>query len=482
VRVDAPPLLAAKAAWVLTTLLAACGARADVHVNPPAGAAQVGSCALAYAAQPVPGVPTLPLSAAALELFTERRPLPAGSFGVFDVGATKVTGAFPVAGDCEESPTFAVPFDLVASAFVLLAAWDELTSTKRDAHGRFPFAASIFATEPELDVGRPAVDAYLPIVRDLVGARLAELGRPPLPAAEWGPGERFALALTHDIDNLRGKLVRDSLAFGRRTATGARRLPLVGPRPGDGTPHREPYRTIVELLEREHRVGVSSTFFVLAGHSHPTDGGRPDIYQAHVPAVLRLLGAGEREIGLHGNHRDAHDPVALTDDRASLAARAQAAIDGVRYHYLKCLYHDTLPMLDEAGFTYDTSLAYAEREGWRCGFSHPFHPFDVARERPLGLVELPLALMDSTLQEAKYRGLAAPQARTAALAIAGRLRDGGGGSAVLWHQNRFHPATSLGYGDVYWELLEWSRANGAALLSAGELVQRWRARAGETEP
>jgi hypothetical protein len=52
---------------------------------------------------------------------------------------------------------------------------------------------------------------------------------------------------------------------------------------------------------------------------------------------------------------------------------------------------------------------------------------------------------------------------------------------VLWHQNRFHPHVGRGYGDVYWHLLGWAREQGAALLPAGELVRRWKARAGENE-
>ena len=493
VGVDAPPPLARKAAWVLTTLLAACGARAEVLYDCSPDDARAASCALAYAARPLPGVPTLPLSPEAHELIAARLPLPGGSFAAIDVGAVRLAGAFPVRPDGGDpaAPSFAVPFDLVASAFVLLAAWDELTSPARDAHGRFPFAASTFATEPLLAIGRPPVDQYVGVVRSLVDARLAALGRPPLKPPQWGADERFALALTHDVDDLRRWILRGLLATGNDLAAAARggRLPRghivrsdlarLGVA-GDGPYGQDPYRTVLTLLEREGRLGASSTFFVLASHSHPNDGLQPEVYQRRVPALLRLLATHEREIGLHGNHRDAHDPAALQADHASLAERARSTVAGVRYHYLKCLYHDTLPMLDDAGFAYDTSLAFAEHEGWRCGFSHPFHPYDVARERQLDIVELPLALMDSTLQDVKYRGLALPQAREAALAVAQRLRETGGGSAVLWHHNRFHPQAGHGYGDVYWDLLDWARGNGGALLPAGELVRRWKTLAGET--
>jgi hypothetical protein len=484
--VAAPLVLAHKAAWVLTTLLAACGARAEVLFDPAPD--RYATCVLAYAAEPVPGVPTVPLSSEALDLVAERRPLPRGAFTALQVAGRTLPGAFLVEPGL---PSFAVPFDLIASAFVLLAAWDEATSAERDAHGRFPYAASLFAAHPVLELGRPPVDEYLAVVRDVVGARLAELGHVPLDPPDWGEGERFALALTHDVDNVKRWTARGWLGAGKRTAAAVRSRELdrarfelggVGYALTRDLPRGEdPYWTFPELLRREDELGTSSTFYLIASHGHPTDGVQPAVYRRRTPALLHLLRQARREIGLHGNHRDARDLEALTTDRAALAERAQATVAGVRFHYLKCLYHETLPMLDEAGFDYDTSLAYAEREGWRCGFSFPFHPYDLARDRPLELVELPLALMDSTLQERRYRGLDAPQARAAATAVVERLRASGGGSAVLWHQNRFHPHVGRGYGDVYWHLLGWAREQGAALLPAGELVRRWKARAGENE-
>ena len=49
--------------------------------------------------------------------------------------------------------------------------------------------------------------------------------------------------------------------------------------------------------------------------------------------------------------------------------------------------------------------AIADRPGLRAGFSHPYRPYDLAADRPLDLIELPLAVMDATLQDAHYLGL-----------------------------------------------------------------------------
>ncbi len=153
----------------------------------------------------------------------------------------------------------------------------------------------------------------------------------------------------------------------------------------------------------------------------------------------------------------------------------------MRYHYLRCLYHETLPLLERAGFAYDTSLAFAEHEGFRCGTAFPFHPYDLRTDEPLALLELPLAVMDTTLLAPKYRALAPEQAAAAARAVLERVKRSRGGVSILWHHNHFHPYVGRGYGEAYWSLVDWARERGALLCSAGTLARRWRRRTGEDE-
>jgi peptidoglycan/xylan/chitin deacetylase (PgdA/CDA1 family) len=483
VYLDVPKRLRPRAEWVFATLLGAGGARLQAVFD----AERAPACVLAYAPAPVPGVPTVPFSEEAADLLLAGRPLPGHSFHRHACGDFRLAGAFSrgLLGDAE---AFAVPFDLVASAFLLLAAWDERTSSERDRHGRFPFEASLFATEDELSLGEAPVDGYARFLRALIDRRLVELNEPPLPPMDWGGGS-FAIAFTHDVDHMQRWTGRGVAAAARRAgrAAAARdrdraRFELEGLRRAAlhhlprGT---DPYWTFPQLLAHEASLGVRSTFFVIASHSHHTDGNDPTAYARRRPALLALLRSRGAEVGVHGNERDRRDPAGLSADLASLRAAAGDPVTGMRYHYLRCLYHETLPLLDEAGFLYDTSLGYAEQEGFRNGCSFPFHPYDIANERPLRLVELPLAIMDSTLQEQHYRGLSAADALPAALAVLERVRAGGGAVSVLWHQNRFDEFLGLGYGDVYWQLVRWAKEHDAACVTAESVVRRWLERQGE---
>ena len=118
------------------------------------------------------------------------------------------------------------------------------------------------------------------------------------------------------------------------------------------------------MIDGEDVRSVSSTFYVIrAAHAQTgrqPAGDLPAPYPGGHPA--RRSDAG-REVGLHGNDADRLSLDELTEDRHSLSGRAGRAVTGIRYHYLRALYHETLPMLEQAGFTYDTTLAFAEQRG-----------------------------------------------------------------------------------------------------------------------
>ncbi len=494
VYVDVPDAFAPRAAWTLETLLAPLGRGVEVTRDP--GRAR--QAVLAYAPSAVPGVATLPRSAAAMDLFAASRPLPADAFSRRpptgarrgeDGGASDFVAAFPAS----QPDAFAVSSDLVASAFALLACWDEHTVATRDRYDRLPYAASVFSNNPALKIDQPAVDVYVALLRAILAPRLASLGLAPLPRPGWMWGDkRFAVALTHDLDNLWRWTRRGFAATGYRVARGACRRDWGGVRRelGDAghwfirhLPHgSDPHWTFPQMLGGENARGVSSTFFVIARHTHKQDGNQPEAYRRRRPEVLELLTRHRREIGLHGNDADRLDGTALAGDRALLARQANAAVHGIRYHYLRCLYHETLPLLERAGFGYDTSLAFAEHEGFRCGCSFPFRPYSLAKERPLDLIELPLAVMDGTLQQPHYRGLSAEEAAAKASAVFARVRESGGAASLLWHNNRFDPRLSRGYDEVYWGLVDEVLAQNGGATSAGAVVTRWREALGMPTP
>jgi peptidoglycan/xylan/chitin deacetylase (PgdA/CDA1 family) len=346
--------------------------------------------------------------------------------------------------------------DELAEAFWHLARLEERNGT-RDQHGRFPGGAS--ALDP--------LDPPLEHLRDRLGLE------PP----RWG-GARFAVALTHDVDrpwrwtrrgvrNAAGRLRAQARAgAGRdalREARGLAALPVHRLR---GTDPNWRFNRIAEL---EAERGARSTYFVLAGHGHKEDGFAPEVYDRLRPRLVETLLDTGAEVGLHGSYTSAEDPLRLEREAKALQELA-GELAGQRYHFLRVDPFTNLAPLAGLGFRYDSSLGFADAPGFRAGIAHPFRPWSEELAAPLPLVEVPLALMDTTLAEPQYLGLSAEQAEVRALSLLDRAAEDGGGFSILWHTNRFDRATAAGWDRLYERILDGVVERGGALITGAELA------------
>jgi hypothetical protein len=106
----------------------------------------------------------------------------------------------------------------------------------------------------------------------------------------------------------------------------------------------------------------------------------------------------------------------------------------------------------------------------RAGFSFPYHPYDLASEQPLGLVELPLAVMDATLSDQRYLGLDADAGYLRSISVLERVAEAGGTVAILWHNDRFAGSYARGWDRCYERLLDWVVARGGRLCACEDVL------------
>jgi len=127
------------------------------------------------------------------------------------------------------------------------------------------------------------------------------------------------------------------------------------------------------------------------------------------------------------------NPERLAAEKARLDAVLGETHYGGRQHYLRFQAPDTWRHWEQVGLAYDSTLAFADHEGFRGGTCHPFRPFDVQQDRELNLWEHPLIVMDRTLLN--YRGLAPAQAVERVLQLARRCKSVEGDLILLWHNS-----------------------------------------------
>ncbi len=338
--------------------------------------------------------------------------------------------------------------DLIASAFFWLSGWQEAATRARDEHGRFPYAASLHAALGCAAV--PVVDAH----RERLAGQLAALG---VPARRWTwQGRPWAVALTHDVDLLRkrrlGTLARAVVrADGRRGA--ALRQAALAPNPRRASLER--------MAEAERRRGVGATYFFKTAARGPWDVP----YSARSPWLRRFvagLAADGFEIGLHPSYFGHDHGGHLAEERDRLGALAGAPPVSVRQHFLR--WEPVTPRLHEAaGFRLDSTLGFARQPGFRRGTCLPFPLFDLRANAPLGVWELPLAVMDTTLFA--HLGLAPEEAGQTLLDLFAACRRVGGVCVVLWHNTLYDELDFPGQADVFERTLDRALEDGAAVLS-----------------
>jgi glycosyltransferase involved in cell wall biosynthesis len=340
-------------------------------------------------------------------------------------------------------PAEPIPGDVVASAFYLLSRWDELRVSVRDRFGRLPLAESAFANIAGLDLEDPPVEGYLARIRECLGL--------PAPAG-------WEVCLSHDIDRVRRRTAKGVAGMVRRRGPGAV-LDVVG---------HDPWDNLVDLLETTAIRGLASTVFLIGRNAHRLDGTPRRVYERERPRMAAAVKAARCEVGLHASFASAESPEALSAEMASLRAEA-GDVTGVRYHYLRFRYHETVRWLEGAGAAYDASLGFSEAPGFAAGCARPFRPYVVAEERPARIELVPLAVMDTTLHS--HLGLDPAAAHARALRVLDQVRRHGGRASLLWHNTYLNDDRAPGYGPLWGELLDDLAARGARMGPIGPVPE-----------
>jgi len=334
-----------------------------------------------------------------------------------------------------------IPFDIVGAIADLLG--DEVDHGRYpgavDRHDRLTYAASAPTVAGYGD--RPIVNLYVELLAGVLREQLGVIGRP-----RWPAGRVAAIALSHDVDDpdryaLLGSVLRP-WRLRRHPRTYVRRAAeLARARHHDRSPRS--FWQFDELMESEARLGFRSTFFFATLPFHARSGAPEDVaYDIRSPAyrrTVRALRDAGFEIGLHASYRAHEDVSRLVSQRAVLGDVAGVPIAGLRHHYWR-LGPDvatTLRAHEEAGFTYDSSLAFNDHVGFRRSVALPFHAFDEVLSRPLRTMELPTFCMDGNLF---YGSEDVETAVRTVEALIDRIVATGGMGAIDWHIQTSFPA------------------------------------------
>ena len=350
--------------------------------------------------------------------------------------------------------------DIIASSFFMLTRYEEVVNhvpTILDEHERFPAIASIAYQENFLH--RPIVNEYFEILWYCIKELVPYIEKKSL----WRDKD-FALCLTHDVDAVQKyKPLSEALTIGglllkqhspKKAATRFVDNILVALRKKN-----DPFDTFDMILNLEQRYDATSTFFFM---TEPDFSGGYCLDEPKVRQTINKVSAAGAEIGLHAGYYSYNNQENINRQKGNLTKILQHGNFGCRQHYLRWKTPDTWRIQEECGIIYDTTLCFADHEGFRAGICHPFQPFDIKENRILNLWEIPLTIMDGSLFN--YRKLSPIEGLSTIESYIETVKKLQGLLVLLWHNSFFDSDIYPGWTDIYEKVLA-STVNANGLLT-----------------
>ena len=338
--------------------------------------------------------------------------------------------------------------------------------------------------QPEEFAHVPTIEIHISILRDLIlnaGNPLIEI--PPVPA-----GYNFAVCLTHDIDfyqisnhrfdhTLFGFLYRAVIGSLINVLTGKISLKkllknweAVCSLPGIYCGFiKDFWNQFDRYVEVEK--GIQSTFFIipfkkstgrtLNGKAPKRRATRYDVLDVK-QEIQKLLSNGN-EIALHGI--DAwHDIESGRKEMDRISEATGKSNIGVRMHWL---YFDprSHEMLDNAGFSYDSTIGYNDTIGYKAGSMQVFRPPGTR-----SLLELPMHIQDTALFYPRRMNLNEDEAYKLVEKLLKDAMELDGVLTINWHDRSMAPERL--WDDFYISLLKRLEAMNVWFGTAEQIV-RW---------
>lgn len=328
--------------------------------------------------------------------------------------------------------------DLLKSAFYILSGAQEYNSKKKDIHNRYCYENSL---HKKLEfVSYPIVNYYFEMMLDGIeifcNTHNLEFKRKRL-------FDNFGFFLSHDVDRINLYGAREFMF---------NILQMFGLRPSSYSfkstikisfknlhhllfPNREsdPWWNFEYLMNLEKELGIRSTFYFLHGRNKKIDS----TYRFSDNKIAKLIKRMHQdgfEVGLHGSYDSYINADFLQEEYRKLSYVLNESPSGIRQHFLRYKTPETAIIQESVGLKYDSTLTFAEHEGYRNGYCYPFHPYDFESDKMLSIWIIPLTIMEVTILQ--YRKLSFKHFKQVVEEQISEAEKFGGIFSLLWHNCR----------------------------------------------
>jgi len=330
-----------------------------------------------------------------------------------------------MAGYYPTLPPAALPFDVFASGFYLVANYVEYLPSKLDNHGRFRGSQSHIVKAGYLE--KPLVNFYAQEIKFILADKFPEL--------RFATG-KFKYIPTFDIDiaysysykgwkrNLGG--MGKAFLMSDFSAIKDRLLVLL-------SRQKDPFDNYDYILDTCNKYNLPPMFFILLGDPSRFDKNIDPEHPAFQSLIKRLSDAAK--MGIHLSYKSHAN---LKTGRKEIE-RLEQIIDDIvtinRFHYLRFELPFSYQNLIKQGITDDYSMGFGPRAGFRAGICTPYYFFNLRTNERTNLKIHPIAFMDTTFTH--YYQLNSRESLRKILSIMKNVHAVNGTMYGLWHNSSF---------------------------------------------
>lgn len=243
--------------------------------------------------------------------------------------------------------------------------------------------------------------------------------------ALYPANQTFGVALTHDID-----IVRAYHPLKKLVLKGLIRLKLIRNKKAEELDHEDrTIRAFDRLLDFYRKRQWRATFFFLAKYREDMHF-RYRIASSTFRKLFKQLKQDGHEIGLHPSRYAFEKPKRYNREKQRLEKYAGKGLQGLRHHYLRCLFPQIWETVKALNLRYDATMVYRRHSGFRAGSACPFPAINHTSGKPVTIMECPTHFFENTLPGKKpFEEI---------LKLMERVKHHRGVFTVLWHNNNLY--------------------------------------------
>jgi len=338
-------------------------------------------------------------------------------------------------------------FDMFSASFFMLTRWEEYVNKNRDSHNRFPATESLAYKEGFLD--RPIVNESLEALK----RKLLDLDKNLI-----FKKRKFEFIITHDVDMSQiikvspYKIIKKSLGdlLKRNKFTTAFIEPLEYFLPYLGL-KKDPYDTFDYLMDISEKSGVKSHFFFM-GKGLTKFDNMYDSNDAFIKKLILKIKEREHYIGIHPTYNAYNNDKQFKIEKKELETNLATSISFGREHFLRFEVPTTWQIWEDNDMKWDSTMSYADKEGFRCGVCYEYSVFNVLTRRKLKLKEKPLIVMEGSF--ISYQpSISSQEMESNIVSLINEVKKYNGEFVFLWHNSSFNTLMWKKYKYIYERVL-----------------------------